>query len=795
MRVVMAHTTSNEALRPAGQGRCRGRQTERCNRVLILDVHQAATMEWNGMCSEIGESLFSRAKVLISASSTQGNTSSTAYSRNISTASTPIINYSTAPETASNKPHRIVDNRMADMPSNESANSGLTRDKALPKIKGHRCLSESLDIKLYTRKTPKREKRFGVADPLAWDVINRSLSQQHRLSSLVSVDGPVAVPVEPCSRQAIDVVSRTSSQRRALNRFARELEKYADVAGAAGKAPAITPTISESKASIHTVKPLVPYKDEFLAAGLAVTSAEQCENSKAHGGVSLQNFRSHKYSNGVLQKRKKLSIPDDGTPSGASVPTPCTSSESYIEFGPPTGHVLCAIDSLVPRKADAKPKHCYQARKRLLSWFVKKPSIKDGSINGHRMPDRVQHVKGRQTKCKDPSPAQNEYHQHQLRNHKPNMQNISEIKQRLEPALPSKLVPLKREPCVAVIDDYYEQSYQGPRPEQECGHSGNAVDAKQSLRRLGLRGKRDVSPKPYPEHIETIQEETEINPYTVDNNIQNPRPLLTDQKELPSIKACTHQRPGAVSSVTHESSIPSLPFAAKLAASTSSSLQRALDDACRELDDANQQVGDVAKQENVKQELPVPWRDLRHSMPHHAPPRKPRPNDEFIYVKRTMPTVKQSICKPLPPEPASATQAAPGKSFDPGLPQPIRNAPPVPPTLTSQRKNAVSELAKAEEMLKDLDVFLNDYDDADIQDRDVIKGLQVAIHAAADDLYDGYIRHKTGLRIRRFLADLKSFEDISELGSTEQRAREKRARSRRLEDGRAVGATAAKESP
>lgn len=65
MRVVMAHTTSNEALRPAGQGRCRGRQTERCNRVLILDVHQAATMEWNGMCSEIGESLFSRAKVLI----------------------------------------------------------------------------------------------------------------------------------------------------------------------------------------------------------------------------------------------------------------------------------------------------------------------------------------------------------------------------------------------------------------------------------------------------------------------------------------------------------------------------------------------------------------------------------------------------------------------------------------------------------------------------------------------------------------------------------------------------------
>lgn len=679
------------------------------------------------------------------------------------------------------------------MPSNESTNSGLARDKALPKIKGHRCGPESLDARSHARKTPKREKRFGLADPLAWDVINRSLSQQHRLSSLVSVDGPVAVPVEPCSKKPIDVVSRTSSQQRALNRFARELERYADVAGAAGKAPAITPTISESKASIHTVKPLVPYKDEFLAAGLAVTSAEQGQNNKAHGGVSLQKTRSHKYSNDGLQARTKLGVPDDGTPSGASAPTPCTSSESYVEFSPPTGHMLCAIDSLVPRKADTKPKHCSQARKRLLSWFLKKPSIKDGSINGHRVPARVQHVRGRQITSKGLLSARDEHPQRQPRSHKPSMQNISEIKLRPESALPSKLVPLKKEPYVAVSDNYYEQSYPGPHLEKECGHSGNVVDAKQSLRRLGPRGKRDitrgVSPKPYPEHIETIEEETEINAHSVENNIQNHRPPLTNQKELPSIIECTHQRPGAVSSATHESSVPSLPFAARLAASTASSLQRALDDACRELDDANQPVGVVAKQENVKQEPPVPRRDSRHSMPRHVPPRKPRSTEEFIYVKRTMPTVKQSIYKPLPPEPAlaAATQVAPMKSSDPGPSQPIRNAPPVPPALTGKRKNAVAELAKAEEMLKDLDVFLNDYDDADIQDRDVIKGLQVAIHAAADDLYDGYIRHKTGLRIRRFLADLKSFEDISVLGSAEQRAEEKLAKSRRLEAVRQGG--------
>lgn len=688
------------------------------------------------------------------------------------------------------------------MPSNEFVISSLARDKALPKIQGRRCRPESLGTKFLTRKTPKREKRFGVADPLAWDVINRSLSQQHRLSSLISVDGPVAGPVEPYSKQAIDAVSRTSSQRRALNRFTRELEKYADVTGAAGKAPAITPTISESKTSIRTVKPLVPYKDEFLAAGLAVTSREQGRNNNAHGGASLQKIQSHKYSSEPLRTGKPLGIPDGSTPSGTSAPTPYTSSESYVEFSPPTAHMLCSIDSLVPRKTDTKPKNCYQARKRLLSWFLKKPSIKDGSINGHRMPARVQHVRGKQLKPKDLSSVQNEHCQYQLRSHKPTTQNISETKMRPKPALPSKFVPLKKEPYVAVSDEHYEQRDQGPYLEHECGHSSNVVDATQSLRRLGLREKRDItggiSPKPYPEHIETIQEETEVNTHSVDNNIQTHRPSLADQKELPNIQESTRQRrPGAVSSVTQESCIPSLPFAAKLAAGTTSSLQQALDDACRELDDANQQVDDVAKREHAKQELLVPRRESRHSMPRYVPPRKPRSNEEFIYVKRSMPTVKQSICKPLPPEPVSATQAAPGKSSDAGPSQPIRNAPPVPPTMTGKRKNAVAELAKAEEMLKDLDVFLNDYDDADIRDRDVIKGLQVAIHAAADDLYDGYIRHKTGLRIRRFLADLKSFEDISELGTTEQHAREERVKSRRSEvvrDGREVRTTAAEGS-
>ncbi|KAI0430196.1 hypothetical protein F5Y09DRAFT_341855 [Xylaria sp. FL1042] len=683
------------------------------------------------------------------------------------------------------------DDRAVDIPSNGPVNTDSSNDKVRPGTERlHHC-PELTDPRRRGRKTPNREKRFGVADPLAWDVINRSLTQQRRLSSIVSTEGPVTVPVKQSSNKTADVASRTSSQRMALNRFARELAKYADAAGATGKAPVITPTISESKASIHTVKPLVPYKDEFLAAGLAVTSAEQNRNltSKIHAQASLRRNKRHKHSNGPLQARKKSDTPGDGASSRASPSMTCTSSGSYVEFSPPGGHMFHAIESLVPRKANTKPKHCHHARRHLLSWFIKKPTSKDSNMNGQQNPVRTQERKGGQIKSNNVS-AQHERRRLQHRTHRRNMQSIPEIQLWPKPAPPAKYVTPKKEPCVAVASDYYEQIGEGFHPAQEDRHYRSALDAKQSLDQFGLRGQRDLTrgvlPKPLPEPIATIEEETEINSL-MDSNQDHPLPPMK-HKEMPSVAENTHRRPNAASSVTHKSSIPSLPFAARLAASTASSLQRALDDACQKIEGKGQHAYNSLEQEDTKEELPpIPQRDLRHNASHPPHPRKPCSTEKFIYVKRNMPTVQplQSTSKPLPPEPVEATQVTLEKRPGTKLPQPSRKArPPVPPAprpLTGKRKNAVAELAKAEEMLKDLDVFLNDYDDADIEDRDVIKGLQVAIHAAADDLYDGYIRHKTGLRIRRFLADLKSFEDVTELGPKDQRAREKRAESRRIE--------------
>ncbi|WDK14456.1 hypothetical protein CGRA01v4_05737 [Colletotrichum graminicola] len=74
-------------------------------------------------------------------------------------------------------------------------------------------------------------------------------------------------------------------------------------------------------------------------------------------------------------------------------------------------------------------------------------------------------------------------------------------------------------------------------------------------------------------------------------------------------------------------------------------------------------------------------------------------------------------------------------------------------------------------------------DDCDIDDRDVLRGLNIAISAACDEEVDAWIRLKTGVRIRRFLADLKAFEtlgDDHEPDPVRERARKRRADSRKL---------------
>jgi hypothetical protein len=72
-----------------------------------------------------------------------------------------------------------------------------------------------------------------------------------------------------------DNESRTPSQREALDRFTQELHRYAEQSGAKNKLPVFTPTPPHSGATVHTVSALLPFRSEFTAASLAVTSKDQ----------------------------------------------------------------------------------------------------------------------------------------------------------------------------------------------------------------------------------------------------------------------------------------------------------------------------------------------------------------------------------------------------------------------------------------------------------------------------------------------------------------------------------------
>ncbi len=75
-----------------------------------------------------------------------------------------------------------------------------------------------------------------------------------------------------------------------------------------------------------------------------------------------------------------------------------------------------------------------------------------------------------------------------------------------------------------------------------------------------------------------------------------------------------------------------------------------------------------------------------------------------------------------------------------------------------------------------------DYDDREITDRDVLRGLHIAASAACDEEVDAFVRNQTGLRIRRFLADLMTLESLAVNPPVDKKqwARQRRADMRKL---------------
>ncbi|KAF5622732.1 hypothetical protein F25303_11973 [Fusarium sp. NRRL 25303] len=110
------------------------------------------------------------------------------------------------------------------------------------------------------------------------EAISRNIAQQLQMLSIknTTVRGrsDTQQPLYWTS-DSLDNESRTPSQREALNQFTQELQRYAEQSGAKGKLPIPTPTPPRSSTSLHTIAALLPFRSEFKATGLAITSKDQ----------------------------------------------------------------------------------------------------------------------------------------------------------------------------------------------------------------------------------------------------------------------------------------------------------------------------------------------------------------------------------------------------------------------------------------------------------------------------------------------------------------------------------------
>ena len=118
----------------------------------------------------------------------------------------------------------------------------------------------------------------GEINPLQAAPIENHVQQQKRLSVAKSPHQSIL-----SMAKAPQPPSRTSSRIKEIDRFAKQLEVFADETKARGRLPpACTPTTEST--SLHTVVPLLPFRAELQAAGLAVTSSDQRQRTQ----ISIQ---------------------------------------------------------------------------------------------------------------------------------------------------------------------------------------------------------------------------------------------------------------------------------------------------------------------------------------------------------------------------------------------------------------------------------------------------------------------------------------------------------------------------
>ncbi|KAK3996417.1 hypothetical protein QBC44DRAFT_365543 [Cladorrhinum sp. PSN332] len=637
------------------------------------------------------------------------------------------------------------------------------------------------------RKPSNVEKKADSPDPEHSESVRRSLIQQRRLSALVPADNqPASNETDTVQRPLPDISGvppsgekadtakeqpkgQPRSSERTLDKFARELEEFARSTEAFGKIPVSTPTTVQTHASVRTVQEFLPYRQQFREAGLAVTSLEQRAPKKNKPDDSENKTTS--------DARPKVDEKKPGLSQGVSLGSK-ESSIATVIHNP-------RRDPLVLSTADESEKQTKRTEETTTEATFSNTFEKSSEFSATSTPPKLEAVQRKVIRLR-PSTVF--------------LANKPLPTTPYSPEPPSSMVPIvgtkqsqasgtySRLPSDAGTEEEkllgsVDQEKKSTQPNTSASASGSSkgkeavrvVDKPEKslpslpvarvpshLRHgIALPSKTSWVPttqrqlpttiveekEPQPEKTEPPNVSNNMNPHS-DNHalkIEN-KPLGTKQATTVSVKQSISNKIGIL-----------LPETWKHAVSTPSSFEKALDDIMHKLDAMGEE-----RQPSTK--APDQQSDKRSSRGKRLSLTKaPSPSQR---LQRAAAIRQQRIAEardrdrqriasqaPLAPPPLLGKMVAPSSSSSsllqhpPPLPMPprLRQGPPPPPPLQRGR----SQLPPSE-------------DDRDISDRDVLKGLKIICAASADADFDKMIQSQTGLRLRRFLADLRTFEHLNE---------------------------------
>lgn len=618
----------------------------------------------------------------------------------------------------------------------------------------------------FSRLPGDTNKRFAVLDPLVEESLQRTLTQQDRLSC---IKPPADIQARP---NPASPPLANPGQRQSVSRFTKELERYCMAANANGAAPLplSTPTVSESPTTLDTVTELLPYHKQFKAAGLAITSREQMpripeylhsqlpeipnENPRILHLASSQVDGSTTAASGrgsSPSRRAAHAVPDNAV----GVPLASQGCGQTLPFKVPT-----TTKSLIPwfRKKSTTPVSRVHSRRKISSGHIhpsqatpaepylspsdrlrlidsyfdtpesSKPQARQGAAQHTSLSPSGSSKKSSivdKPLPKQPSIKRRPIPPRSERRHMPNTADwptagVLIHDSSLHPGSSDMLPPLDGRPsayakesssaCSRAAREHSPEAH-GRTPKVSSRMVAGTKETYQP-RNSTIISRDDLAKENDPtqersNHLDNAKRERWYKTTSTKRRTSSkPRPVSSTIREVHPDCSIDAREPSPNSSspkieVLPISSVPQLPATLPFSVETSS-LEKALDAVISKLDAMEERRrNERALGPDEAVQLPVP---------------KPEP-----------------LQKLSSSEPSTEVSSAPRSG---------RQA-----SIAAPRSDPASDAIE--------------YLDSDINDRDILVGLKMAICAACDEDLDAWIRNKTGLRLRRFLADLKAFESVS----------------------------------